>query len=76
VIHYLSTGYTLQCGDVIVMGTPGALKKPPDYVPGPYDSPRIPGRTRMKPGDVCEVELTGYGILSNPIVADPTPLEP
>jgi hypothetical protein len=30
----------------------------------------------MKPGDVCEVELTGYGILSNPIVADPTPLEP
>jgi 2-keto-4-pentenoate hydratase/2-oxohepta-3-ene-1,7-dioic acid hydratase in catechol pathway len=75
VIHYLSTGYTLQTGDVIVMGTPGALKKPSDYVPGPYDSPRIPGRTRMKPGDVCEVELTGYGILSNPIAADPTPLQ-
>jgi 2-keto-4-pentenoate hydratase/2-oxohepta-3-ene-1,7-dioic acid hydratase in catechol pathway len=75
VIHYLSTGYTLQPGDVIVMGTPGALKKPPGYVLGPYDSPRNPGRTRMKPGDVCEVELTGYGILSNPIVADPTPVE-
>jgi len=74
VIHYLSTGYTLQTGDVIAMGTPGALKKPADYVLGPYDSPRNPGRTRMKPGDVCEVELTGYGVLSNPIVADPAPL--
>lgn len=74
VIHYLSTGYTLQPGDVIVMGTPGALKTPLGYVPGPYDSPRNPGRTRMKPGDVCEVEITGLGILSNPIVADPTAL--
>jgi 2-keto-4-pentenoate hydratase/2-oxohepta-3-ene-1,7-dioic acid hydratase in catechol pathway len=72
VIHYLSTGYTLQPGDVIVMGTPGALKKPPGYVLGPYDSPRNPGRTRMKPGDVCEVEVTGLGVLSNPIIADPT----
>ncbi|HWE75526.1 MAG TPA: fumarylacetoacetate hydrolase family protein [Stellaceae bacterium] len=76
VIHYLSTGYTLQCGDVIAMGTPGALKPPPGYVAGANDSPRIPGRTHMKPGDICEVELTGYGVLSNPIVADPTPLEP
>jgi 2-keto-4-pentenoate hydratase/2-oxohepta-3-ene-1,7-dioic acid hydratase in catechol pathway len=76
VVHYLSTGYTLQCGDVIVMGTPGALKPAPGYVPGPQDSPRIPGRTHMKPGDVCTVELTGYGVLSNPIIADPTPLEP
>jgi 2-keto-4-pentenoate hydratase/2-oxohepta-3-ene-1,7-dioic acid hydratase in catechol pathway len=72
VIHYLSTGYTLQPGGVIVMGTPGALKKPPGYVLGPYDSPRNPGRTRMKPGDVCEVEVTGLGVLSNPIIADPT----
>jgi 2-keto-4-pentenoate hydratase/2-oxohepta-3-ene-1,7-dioic acid hydratase in catechol pathway len=29
----------------------------------------------MKPGDSCEVELTGYGVLRNPIVADPTPLQ-
>jgi 2-keto-4-pentenoate hydratase/2-oxohepta-3-ene-1,7-dioic acid hydratase in catechol pathway len=76
VIHYLSTGYTLQCGDVIVMGTPGASKPLPGYVAGPNDSPRIPGRTHMKPGDVCEVELSGYGVLSNTIVADPTPIEP
>jgi 2-keto-4-pentenoate hydratase/2-oxohepta-3-ene-1,7-dioic acid hydratase in catechol pathway len=72
VIHYLSTGYTLQPGDVIVMGTPGAKKPPPGYVPGPQDSPRIPGRTHMKPGDVCEVEITGLGVLSNPVAADPT----
>ena len=72
VIHYLSTGYTLQPGDVIVMGTPGALKKPPGYVLGPYDSPRNPGRTRMKQGDRCEVEISGLGTLSNPIIADPT----
>jgi 2-keto-4-pentenoate hydratase/2-oxohepta-3-ene-1,7-dioic acid hydratase in catechol pathway len=74
VIHYLSTGYLLRAGDVIVMGTPGALKPPPGYQPGPNDSKRIPGRTRMRPGDLCEVEITGLGILANPIIADPTPL--
>jgi hypothetical protein len=29
----------------------------------------------MKPGDLCEVEMTGLGILRNPIVADPTRVE-
>jgi 2-keto-4-pentenoate hydratase/2-oxohepta-3-ene-1,7-dioic acid hydratase in catechol pathway len=72
VIHYLSTGYLLRAGDVIVMGTPGALRPPPGYEPGPYDSKRVPGRTRMKPGDLCEVEITGLGTLRNPIIADPT----
>jgi len=75
VIHYLSTGYLLRAGDVIVMGTPGALKPAPGYQPTPQDSPRIPGRTHMKPGDTCEVEITGLGVLRNPIVADPTPRE-
>jgi 2-keto-4-pentenoate hydratase/2-oxohepta-3-ene-1,7-dioic acid hydratase in catechol pathway len=75
VIHYLSTGYLLRAGDVIVMGTPGALHPPSVYQPSPWDSKRIPGRTRMKPGDVCEVEITGLGVLRNPIVADPTRLE-
>ncbi|HKT19620.1 MAG TPA: fumarylacetoacetate hydrolase family protein [Stellaceae bacterium] len=74
VIHYLSTGYTLQPGDVIAMGTPGALRNPPGYVPAPYDSPRISGRTHMKPGDRCDVEITGLGVLSNPVVADPIEL--
>ena len=27
----------------------------------------------MRPGDVCEVEVDGLGVLSNPVVADPTP---
>jgi 2-keto-4-pentenoate hydratase/2-oxohepta-3-ene-1,7-dioic acid hydratase in catechol pathway len=75
VIHYLSTGYLLRAGDVIVMGTPGALKPASGYQPTAQDSPRIPGRTHMKPGDLCEVELTGLGVLRNPIVADPTPRE-
>ena len=74
VIHYLSAGYTLQPGDVIAMGTPGALRNPPGYVPGPNDSPRISGRTHMKPGDVIEVEITGLGVLGNPVIADPTEL--
>ena len=71
VIHYLSQGYSLKPGDVICMGTPGALKPPPGYQPGPNDSPRIPGRTFMRPGDVCEIEVTGLGVLRNPIEADP-----
>ncbi|MGH7090251.1 MAG: fumarylacetoacetate hydrolase family protein, partial [Stellaceae bacterium] len=74
-IHYLSTGYMLRPGDVIVMGTPGALRPPAGYQPTEWDSKRIPGRTRMKPGDICEVEITGLGVLSNPIVADPTRVE-
>ncbi|MDP6427726.1 MAG: fumarylacetoacetate hydrolase family protein [Rhodospirillales bacterium] len=54
IIAYLSEGYTLQPGDVVVTGTPGS----------------IPGTTkRMEPGDVCEVEITGLGTLSNPIIA-------
>ncbi len=69
VIRYLSTGYSLRPGDVIVMGTPGALPPGPDYVPGNTDSDRIPGRTHMKPGDVVEVEISGIGTLVNKIVA-------
>ena len=56
-IAYLSTVISLRPGDVIVTGTPGGVgtkRNPPLY---------------MKPGDVCEVEVSGIGILSNPIVA-------
>ncbi len=69
VIGYLSTGYALRPGDVIVMGTPGALPPGPDYVAGAQDSDRIPGRTHMKPGDAVEVEITGIGTLANRIAA-------
>lgn len=56
-IAYCSTISTLLPGDVIVTGTPsgvGFARKPPRY---------------MKPGDVCEVEIEGIGILRNPIAA-------
>jgi 2-keto-4-pentenoate hydratase/2-oxohepta-3-ene-1,7-dioic acid hydratase in catechol pathway len=55
IISYLSEGYTLRPGDVVVSGTPGAL----------------PGRkVNMQAGDLCEVEVTGLGILRNPVIAE------
>lgn len=55
-IAYASTIFTLTPGDVIATGTPsgvGFSRKPPRF---------------MKPGDICEVEIEGIGILRNPIV--------
>jgi len=55
-ISYSSTIFTLAPGDVIATGTPAGVgwsKKPPRF---------------MKPGDVCEVEIEGIGVLRNPIV--------
>lgn len=79
VIHYLSQGYTLQPGDIIAMGTPGALPPAPDDTLGidltqQYGRFKIPGLVHMRPGDTVEVEVTGLGVLSNPIIAD-QPLE-
>jgi acylpyruvate hydrolase len=54
-IVYITQGITLDPGDLIVTGTPsgvGAARKPPVW---------------MKPGDTCEIEIEGVGILSNPI---------
>ena len=55
-ISLLSEAVCLQPGDVIVTGTPsgvGMARKPQLF---------------MKHGDVCEVEIEGIGILSNPVV--------
>ncbi len=55
-VSILSRTMTLEPGDVLVTGTPsgvGMARKPPLY---------------MKPGDVCEVEIEGIGILKNPVV--------
>jgi len=55
-VSVLSEAFTLEPGDVIVTGTPsgvGLARKPPLW---------------MKPGDVCEVELEGIGVLRNPVV--------
>jgi len=75
VINYLSIGYTLQAGDVIAMGTTGALPPAPGDVSGndlasQAGPTKIPGRVHMRPGDTVEVEITGLGVLRNPVVAD------
>ena len=54
-VSLMSDPMMLKPGDVIVTGTPsgvGLARKPPIF---------------MKPGDVCEVEIEGIGLLSNPI---------
>ena len=56
-VALLSTCFTLEAGDVLVMGTPsgiGLARKPPLF---------------MKDGDVCEVEIEKIGLLVNPIKA-------
>ena len=55
-INYISTFTPLGPGDVISTGTPGGVgdaRKPPVY---------------MKHGDSVEVDISGIGILKNPIV--------
>jgi 2-keto-4-pentenoate hydratase/2-oxohepta-3-ene-1,7-dioic acid hydratase in catechol pathway len=57
-IAYISTVLPLLPGDVIVSGTPGgvgAKRQPPLW---------------MRPGDVAEVEISGIGVLRNPVVAE------
>jgi 2-keto-4-pentenoate hydratase/2-oxohepta-3-ene-1,7-dioic acid hydratase in catechol pathway len=54
-IAILSEVMTLEPGDVIITGTPAGVgypRKPPIF---------------MRPGDTCEVEIEGIGVLSNPI---------
>lgn len=57
-IALLSSFMTLEAGDVLVMGTPGGV--------GVARNPQV----WMKAGDICEVEIEGIGLLSNPIVAE------
>lgn len=56
-IASITADITLEPGDVIATGTPpgvGFARKPPVY---------------LQPGDVCEVEIDGLGVLRNPVVA-------
>lgn len=58
-IATLSEAMTLFPGDVIVTGTPsgvGFAQQPPYF---------------LQPGDVCEIELEGYGVLRNPVADAP-----
>lgn len=57
-ISYLSQGMTLMPGTVLFSGTPsgvGVARKPPLF---------------LKPGDVCEVDIEGIGVLRNPVAAE------
>lgn len=55
-VSYFSRQTLLKPGDMIATGTPGGVghrRKPPVY---------------LKPGDTLEMEITGIGILRNPVV--------
>jgi 2-keto-4-pentenoate hydratase/2-oxohepta-3-ene-1,7-dioic acid hydratase in catechol pathway len=55
-VSVCSEPFALVPGDIIIAGTPagvGFARKPPIF---------------MKAGDVCEVEIEGVGLLSNPVV--------
>jgi 2-keto-4-pentenoate hydratase/2-oxohepta-3-ene-1,7-dioic acid hydratase in catechol pathway len=57
-VSYLSQWMTLRPGTVIMTGTPGGIgqtRKPPVF---------------LRPGDVCEVEIEGIGILRNTVGAE------
>jgi acylpyruvate hydrolase len=52
---YLTQGITLEPGDICFTGTPSGVghpRKPPLW---------------MKPGDTCEIDIEGVGVLVNPI---------
>ena len=57
-IHYCSTFTELVPGDVIITGTTGGV--------GAYRTPPL----WMKPGDTVEVEVTGVGVLRNPVAQE------
>ena len=57
-VSFASKAMTLLPGDIIVTGTPagvGFTRKPPLF---------------MKAGDICDIEIEGIGVLSNPIRAE------
>ena len=58
-VSLLSECMMLKPGDVIVTGTPSGV--------GFARDPKV----LMKPGDLCEVEIEGVGLLSNPIAQQP-----
>lgn len=57
-VALLTECLTLEPGDLLVMGTPSGV--------GGARNPQV----WMKPGDVCEVEIEGIGILRNPIAQE------
>ena len=75
VVSYLSSGYELRVGDIIAMGTPGAVPRDdPDDIGNDlakqHGRIKVKGLVHMRPGSTVEVEIGGIGTLRNPIVAD------
>jgi acylpyruvate hydrolase len=58
-LAYITQGMTLEPGDIIFTGTPSGV-----------GHARKPQPIWMKPGDTCEVEIEGIGVLRNPIAAE------
>lgn len=57
-VSVCSEAVALVPGDIIISGTPagvGFARKPPIF---------------MKPGDTCEIEIEGIGVLSNPVAGE------
>lgn len=55
-IAYCSTFAQLEPGDIIATGTPGGA--------GAFRNPRV----WLRPGDSVEVEISGIGVLRNPVI--------
>ena len=57
-LEWLTMGTTLEPGDVVTTGTPAGI--------GFFRKPQV----FLKPGDVCELEISNIGKLVNPVVKD------
>ena len=58
-VEYLSAAFTLEPGDVVFTGTPsgvGVARNPKEF---------------LKAGDLVRVEISGLGVLENPVVDEP-----
>ena len=58
-LAYVTQGLTLEPGDIVFTGTPSGV-----------GHARKPNPVWMKPGDSCEIEIEGIGVLVNPIEAE------
>jgi|SRR5271166_5834662 len=58
-IVYITQGLTLEPGDIVFTGTPSGV-----------GHARKPNPIWMKPGDTCEIDIEGVGVLVNPIEAE------
>ncbi len=57
-LEWLTMAMTLEPGDLVTTGTPAGI--------GLFRKPQV----FLKPGDVCELEISGIGKLVNPVVND------